>query len=376
MLRLDSYPRRGILAAMVSMLLVACAPEHDAAAVPPDPLRHEGDKVVVPLQSPLRKAIQVAPALLGSIQQPFVVPSSVEADPSKLVKILPPVAGRIVALDKRLGDAVKAGDVLFTMDSSDLAQAYSDYNKAQSQLVLSRRNWLRQEDLGRDQIAARKDIEAAENDYALAQSEARRATLRLEQLGVPVTADKTGGRIYRLKSPISGRIVDINSAQGGYWNDTNAAIMTVADLSHVWLTASVQEKDLPKVYVGQTVHLRLNAFPDEPHEGRVSYVGEILDPDTRTVKVRIALDNEDGRFKPGMFARAEFFGRAYEGIVVPTSALVQSGTRTLVFVEVSPWQFQAREVRTGAQLDTTTVILSGLRAGERVVTKEGVVLND
>lgn len=338
-------------------------------------LQRKDDRIVVPETSPLRRSLVVTAASEEAVSAAFVLPASVEADPGKLVKVLPPLSGRIVSLNKQLGDEVKAGDVLFTLDSADLAEATSTAAKAQAALVLAKKNLDRLRELDKSEITPRRDFEQAQNDYAQAVSEAERANNKLAQLGAKGGAKVSGGHILSVRSPISGRVVELNGATGGYWNDSNASVMTVADLSRVFVTANVQEKDLSKVYVGQSAAVKLDAYA-EPLAAKLRYVGEMLDADTRTVKVRMVFDNKDGRLKPGMFAQATLQGQPHTGVIVPMSALVQSGFNTRAFVEVAPWQFQARVVKTGAQVGDKIEILSGLKAGERVVTKDGVLLND
>ena len=179
-----------------------------------------------------------------------------------------------------------------------------------------------------------------------------------------------------VRSPIAGRVIDLTAAKGGYWNDTTAPIMTVADLSTVWVTASMPEKDLGLLYVGQTGTVTLDAYHHQPLPVKVRYIGELLDPDTRTIKVRIAFPNASGRFKPGMFAKVTFLERTHSAIVVPTTAVIQSGFDSRVFVEVAPWPFEPRVLQLGAQIESQVEVRSGLKAGERVVVKEGVLLND
>ncbi|HTD03020.1 efflux RND transporter periplasmic adaptor subunit, partial [Undibacterium sp.] len=137
-----------------------------------------------------------------------------------------------------------------------------------------------------------------------------------------------------------------------------------------------QEKDLAHVYVGQDATVTLDAYADQVLNTKVRYVGELLDADTRTVKVRMAFDNRDGRLKPGMFAAATFRERAHEGITVPATAVVQSGFYSRAFVEVAPWQFEPRVLKLGMQIEDRVEVLAGLKAGERVVVREGVLLND
>lgn len=368
-----------LCAAIIVALLMSSprANPADAADATSSMLRREGNLLLVPERSALRQSLQVAAATTQSVAASFNLPASVEADPAKLVKILPPLSGRIVSINKRLGDTVKAGDVLLTIDSADLAAAQSDVGKAQAALALTRRNLERQRGLGEADIAARRDVEQAQSDYDQAASEMTRANARLSQLGAKggnVTA-AANGHLLSVRSPIAGRVVDLAAGVGGYWNDTTAAVMTVADLSSVFVTANAQEKDLGKIEVGQNVSVVLDAYP-EPLKAKVRFVGEMLDPDTRTVKVRMLLDNRDGRLKPGMFAQAQFRARAHNGLLVPMSAVLQSGFYNRTFVETAPWQFEPRVVTLGVQVGDQVEVLTGLKDGDRVVVKEGVLLND
>ena len=362
--------------AALATLLGGCGgpPAPAAGAQPVEPVVHQGALRSVPAASPLRKALAVAAVSEQAVQRPITVPGVVEADPARLIKVVPPVSGRIDKLYKRLGDTVKVGDALFTLDSADLAQAWSDAGKAHAALTLAQHNLERQQELSRAEIAARKDLQQAESDQAQASNEAQRTKARLSQLGT--TWGQGSGRQYTLRSPIAGHVIDQTGAQGAFWNDTNAPIMTVADLSTVWLSASVQEKDLAAVFVGQAATITLNAYAGESFSGTVRTIAQVLDPDTRTVKVRVVLDNRAGRFRPGMFASAVFSGASHLSAVVPAAALVQDGFNTRVFVERSPWVFTPRVVKTGARVNEQIEIIEGLKAGERIVVRDGVLLND
>ena len=367
------------LAAVLAIILVGCGGTHasgaeQASGETVESLLHQGALRSVPAASPLRKALAVAAVGAQSVQRPITVPGVVEADPARLIKVVPPVAGRIEKLYKRLGDTVQVGDALFTLDSAELAQAWSDAGKAQAALTLAQHNLERQQELSRAEIAARKDLQQAESDQAQAANEAQRTRARLSQLGT--AWGRGNGRQYTLRAPIAGHVIEQTGAQGGFWNDTNAPLMTVADLSTVWLSAGVQEKDLAAVFVGQTATITLNAYAGESFSGKVRYVAQVLDADTRTVKVRIVLDNAAGRFRPGMFASVVFSGPAHTSTVVPAAALVQDGFNTRVFVEQSPWVFTPRTVKTGARIGDAIEISDGLKAGERIVVRDAVLLND
>ena len=348
-------------------------PEAAAAAIV-----HQGDVLQIPERSPLRRSLAVAAVAQQDVAQPFTLPAVVEADPARLVKIAPPLAGRIVRLNKQLGDPVKAGEVLFVLDAPDFALANADAAKARAALTLAEHNLERQRELDKSDLAVRRDLEQAQSDYAQASSEAARAAARLGQTGARAGAAADGklsdGKLA-VRSPISGRVVELAAAEGAYWNDATAPLMTVADLSRVFVSASAQEKDLARVYVGQQASIKVDAYA-EPVTGQVRYVGEMLDPDTRTVKVRLPFDNRDGRLKPGMFAEATLLSRAHQGMLVPMAAVVQSGFSSRAFVEVKPWSFVPRELKLGAQIGQQVEVLSGLKAGERIVVKDGVLLND
>ncbi len=338
-------------------------------------LEHVGNQIVVGESSPLRKTLATQGVADQVVEVPFALPATVEADSATLVKVLPPVAGRIVSLDKRLGDSVQRGDVLFRIDSPDLGQAVSDQQKAKAALALTRRALDRQRELGASDIAAAREIEQAQNDYEQAASELARADARLAQLGAS-DPHAVQGRVLAVRSPIAGRVIDLGAAAGAYWNDATASLMTVADLSSVFVTASADERDLSAVFVGQTAQVALDAYPGRTFAGRVHYVGELLDPDTRRVKVRMKFENGGGQLKPGMFARATFLAKAHRGLLVPLTAVVQSGFYARVFVEAQPWRFEPRVVQLGSRVGESVEIVSGLKANERIVVKDGVLLND
>lgn len=373
MMNIDPSLQHPLLLSLLCAALSGCGHPSETSTAPASAVVRKGATLSVPATSPLRLSLQLATVEERDVARAIPVPAVVEADPARLVRVVPPVSGRIGQLLKHLGDTVKAGDALFTMDAADVAAAYSDNGKAQASLTLARRNLERQKELRAADISARKDLEQAESDYAQALSESERSKARLAQLGASSGA---GGRLTTLRSPLSGHVIELNAGQGGFWNDTNAPVMVVADLSTVWLSASVQEKDLAAVYAGQTADIELNAYPGEHIAGKVGYVSEVLDPDTRTVKVRVAVDNRNGRLKPGMFARVTFSAAPHRGVVVPASALVQNGTQTQVYVEIAAWTFEARTVTTGIHSGDQVEIASGLKAGARIVAKEGVLLND
>jgi membrane fusion protein, heavy metal efflux system len=159
-------------------------------------------------------------------------------------------------------------------------------------------------------------------------------------------------------------------------NDPTAAIMTIANLDTVWVTANVPEKDVSFVSPGQTVNVTLASYPDKVFTGKVLFVSDLIEPDTRRNKVRIAFNNPDKILKPNMFAEATFVAPSLARLTVPTSALLMTNEHTNVFVEVADWAFERREIEVVYQEGNEAVVKSGLQPGDRVVVKGGVRLND
>ena len=335
----------------------------------------EGQRIVVPEGSPLRNKLTIDVIAEKEVQRNLGLPAVVEADPARLLKVLPPLAGRITQLKVQLGEQVERGQPLVVLDSSDLATAYADYDKAKAILELAVKSRDRLRDLAKTGGAATKDQQQAETDYITAQVENQRAEARLRQIGIdPEMPSKS--RTVEISAPVSGSIIDLAVAPGAYWNDSTAALMTIADLSTIWVTANVPEKDTSLVAKGQPVEIVFAAYPGEVFKSEVLFVSNVLDPDTRRTKVRISLPNAETRLKPGMFANVTFFTSKLTVPVLPTTALVLKDEASQVFVEVAPWSFEARRVDIGFQQGDDAIVRSGLKAGDRIVVKGGVLLND
>jgi cobalt-zinc-cadmium efflux system membrane fusion protein len=338
-------------------------------------LARVGDRIVVPPSSPLRTRLVVEEPTMKEVSRTLVLPAVVEADPARTVKVLPPVAGRVIDLKVQLGARVTEGQELAVIDSSDLAQAFSDEEKARSMLKLTKQALDRLLVLEKTAAIAVKDREQAQSDFAQAVSEFDRSQSRLQAIGVSPD-QKERSRLLSLKAPVAGSVIDLQMAPGAFLNDPTAAVMTLANLDTVWVTANVPEKDISFVFTGQTVNVAFASYPDKVFSGKVLFVSDVVEPDTRRNKVRIAFDNPDKALKPNMFANATFVAPPVTRILVPNSALMMTADRTSVFVEVASWAFERRNIEIAYQEDATTAVKSGLSPGERVVVKGGVRLND
>jgi cobalt-zinc-cadmium efflux system membrane fusion protein len=360
----------------IAALLAGCArskAEGDAEGAARTLARKQGNVVVVPAGSALASRLRTERARAETARRELTTPAVVEAVPGLTARIFPPVSGHLVKLSAQLGDRVSRGQVLATINSPDYMAAQSDYVRAKSLLDLTARALTRQQLLLEAKIAARREVEQAQNDYDAAKSALVAAEGKLRAYGIDPERDKPGDPLV-LRSPVSGRVIDIAAGIGEFRSDTTAPLMTIADLSTVWLTASVQEKDIRFVAKGQAVRTILAAYPQEAVSGQVIAVGEVLDPDTRSTKVRIALPNPDGRYRPGMYATVTFLGYPEEIVTVPTSALVQIGGTAFVFAAIGPGEYQAVAVEPGPQKNGRTEIRRGLPPGTSVVAENGVLL--
>jgi cobalt-zinc-cadmium efflux system membrane fusion protein len=347
-----------------------------AASPEPAPLFvHQGDRIVIPADSPLRKRITVADVGTQPGSHGVAVPALVEADPSRVVAILPPLTGRLLELRVGLGDSVRRGQALAVIASPDYGQAQDDAVKAADSLDLANRALARARGVMTVGANAAKDIEAAESTQRQAAAEDQRARDRLVTLSGGARVDPRAHGLV-LNAPAAGVVTALNAGVGAYLNDPTAPLMTVSSLDHVWVTAQVPEQLVASVRPGQAVDVTLAAYPGQTLHGRVARVSPVLEPDTRRAKVRIAFDNADGRLKPNMFATAVFALAQDAAVTVPSSSLLMNNDSTTVLVEVAPWTFARRVVELGSEDNETVHIVSGLQRGERVVTRGGVLLND
>jgi cobalt-zinc-cadmium efflux system membrane fusion protein len=340
-----------------------------------EPMLRQGDKIVVPEGSALRGRLSVMPAPVQSVNAKLLLPGAVESDPARTAAVLTPLAGRVVALKVALGDRVTRGQVLAVIDSPDLGQAFEDDDKAADSAGLTEKNLGRQEAQNKLGVASHRDLDQAKSDHAQAAAEYTRTQARLRILGVP-PGGRGSSRMLAVTAPVSGSITALAVAPGNMINDPTQPMMSIADLSTVWVTALVPEKDVAAVAKNQDAEVMLVAYPGRVLRGKVLFVSAVIEPDSRRNKIRIAFDNQDYALKPNMFATVTLTGPARTEVVLPSSALMMNNDRTSVFVATAPWTFERRNVETTLDEGSSVAIRSGVAAGEQVVVKGGILLND
>lgn len=352
--------------------VAAASKDTSSATMVAERQKQETKTIEVPENSPIRSRLVVDTPRVDQVSAKFSAPASVEADPSRFARIYPPLSGRVTKLNVRLGDSVTEGQELGRMDSPDFAEAQGDCQHAKTALVLAEKTLKRVLSLFEHGVAAQKEVEQAQADYDAAKIDVERTQNRLGQY--TPTSTRQCGEPIAIKSPIAGRVVELSASKGEFRNDPAASMMTIADLSTVWLTADVQEKDARFVRKGGEVTAVLAAYPEETFRGEVLFVGDMLSVETRSLKVHIAFPNPEGRLKPGMFATASFIGDSASATTIPTTAIFQMDGASRVYVEVAPWLFEPREIKLGAQEGERAVVLAGLDSSERIVVQEGSLL--
>ena len=350
----------------------------DASASPGGPA-----KIVIPFDSPALKQLRVESVSLANLPGDTVVaPGRIEFDPSRVSRIVLPVPGRVDGVLVRIGDHVTVGQILFAIDSPDADAAISEFRQSQA-AVSQTRSALIKAQADRDRAAelfdhkaiAKKDLLASENELvqaqaALDQTEAARehCRRRLEILGLD-----EGGQQVMVKSPLAGKVIDVSITGGEYRNDTTTSVMTVADLSTVWVTSSVPENAIRLIDLGESVEVELVAFPGEIFSARVKRIADTLDPKTRAVQVRAELTNPQGKFRPEMFGTIRHSHASQSVPVVPARAILRRGGESFVYVERALGTFTRVPVVLGTASGDRVPVLKGLQAGDRVVV-DGVML--
>jgi membrane fusion protein, heavy metal efflux system len=340
-----------------------------------DLMVRQGDKIIVPESSALRSRLNVMAAEAQAVSPKLLLPAVVESDPARTAAVLAPLSGRLIALKVALGDRVTRGQVVAVIDSPDLAQAYTDNEKAADAFKLIQKNLERQEAQNKLGVASDRDLDQAKSDYAQAAAEYTRTQAHLKTLGASAEA-KPASRELSVAAPVGGSVTALNVAPRNMINDPTQPLMTIADLSTIWVTAMVAEKDIAYVAKNQDVQVTLAAYPDRVLQGKVLFLSDVIDSDSRRGKIRIAFANRDYALKPNMFATVVLSGGARSLVVLPSSALLMNNDRTSVFVATAPWTFERRNVDAQLEEGSSVAIRSGVSVGEQVLVKGAILLND
>jgi membrane fusion protein, heavy metal efflux system len=302
------------------------------------------------------------------------VTGTITYDANRVSHVGPKTDGRIVGLRADLGAQVARGGVLALLESAQIGALRADLREAQALVEIAVENFEREQRLEAQGISSRRELLDARAELRRAESAMQSAASQLRLLG----ADDGQGGQFALSAPFAGVVVEKHASLGEVVGPSDQ-IFTIADLSRLWIELDVFERNLGDIAVGQPVRVTTTAYPSRVFPGEIVYVGDILDPETRTVRARVEVENADGALKPGMFARAEIetrSGTGVETVVVPREAVQDIDGQTMIWVPGgAAGEFVATPVEVGADRgDGRVPVLSGLEAGDVLVTEGAFTL--
>lgn len=374
----------GVAAAVAVMAVLAVwlggrvlGPHQSPAAGPPAP---PGSFRASPQQL---KTLTVEVVQTHGFVSEEVTEGKIAVNGDRATPVFSPYSGRVTRVIAGLGDTVKAGAPLATLEASEYVQAQSDLRTAAAQVKIARINETRKHALYDGKGGSLQDWQQAQADLATAETALGAARNHLSILGKSAAEIDALQRaenidpVATLTAPIAGVVVDRQVGPGQYLQSgSGTPVFTIADPATVWMLANVREADAGLVKLGQSVEVRVPAYPKRTFKARVTYVAALIDSVTHRLPVRAEIDNRDGALKPEMFATFRILtSDASESPAVPESAVVYEGAAAHVWVVAGEGLLELRAIRTGRSEDGLVEVLDGLKPGERVVTKGGLFID-
>jgi cobalt-zinc-cadmium efflux system membrane fusion protein len=381
----------GALAVLLFVGYARSANEAPPAKTPP--ARAKG---FVPSAAQLQ-TFTIQPAAQHLFQLEHVTEGKIGVDEDRATPVFSPYSGRVIRLLAKQGDMVQKGQVLFTIEATDMVQAQNDLiaasgavAKTKSQLQLAQTVEKRQKDLYEAKAVSLREWQNAQNDLVTAQNDTRAANAALEAVRNRLTilgrseaemhAFVVSGRMSAetpIQAPIAGTITQRRVGPGQFiTNSASEPPFVVGDLSSVWLLAQVRESEAPRIANGQAVRFGVLAYPDRTFSARVAYVASAIDPATRRIQVRAVVDNRDGLLKPEMFASVRIAtGVEQSGVAVPKESVIYEGNTARLWVLDEDGSVSLKQVKTGLVDGPLIQITDGVAAGEKVVTRGSLFID-
>ena len=301
--------------------------------------------------------------------------AKIQFNANKLFHIGPRIKGRVVAIFADLGDDIMEGKKLAILDSIELGEARTKLIKTKTKMEVAHTNYERGKKLWEKKISSEKEIHKARGDYFIAKAEFEAAENKLHLLGfseddIRSTISQSHTKVhFPILSPYKGTVIEKHITLGALTNPEET-LFVMADLDALWIVLNIYEKDLVKINLGQEAEVKVSAFPDEEFKGQISYISNVVEEATRTVKVRVVINNSKRMLKPGMFATAQIAtSDPQEIFTVPLSAIQKLQNKRVVFIHRGDGLFESSPIKTGREFETDIELLEGIEKGEEVVTQ-------
>jgi len=366
------------LAAFMTMtlaLLAACGKEDKPVATAPV------DPMLVSAPESLQAQLKLAPVGSVPVSETLRVAGRLDFDEQRIARIGATVTGRVTQISGQLGQAVKAGEPLAVINSTVLGEAQLNFLKFNARASLERRNVERAQQLFAADVIGKAELQRRENEAAITEAERQAAADQLRVLGMSAKdISQLAGRgtinsLSPVVASIPGTLVERKVTPGQVVEPADA-LFTVADLSQLWAVADVPEQQAALVRTGQTVEMEIPALAGEKLTGRLIYISDTVNPETRTVLVRTELANPERKLKPAMLATMLIAGKAMPKLAVPAAAVVREDNNEHVFVQTAPSQYRLTPVILGPETGGVRPVQSGLKEGDSVVVEGAFHLNN
>jgi cobalt-zinc-cadmium efflux system membrane fusion protein len=374
-------PLRVTVLILLSLLFLNGCKKPETAAPAPEG-KVPRDPNVVKVNPEMMAGVRVSPVAKAEIRDTFRIASQILLDQDRVARVGVPVTGRISEIQVVLGQRVNRGDILATLNSTELATAQLAYLKAGNYVQLQTRAVERARLLLSADVIGLAELQRRENELSSAEAELRATEDHLRVLGMLPMAIETLAQTRTINSVLpvtatrAGTVIERKVSQGQMVQPADA-LFVIADLAHVWAVAEVPEQQVHLIQTGQKAEVEVPALPGMDRIfGRLIYIADMVNPETRTVTVRTDLPNPGQALKPAMLATMVIEGRPVTRLAVPDQAVVREGNADHVLVQTGADEFRLRPVKLGPDEGGLRPVLEGLKEGERIVTEGAFHLNN
>ena len=326
-------------------------------------------------KTPAQQVVETVTVHRQEVRSQLALPARVAANPTQMVHIYPLISGRVLSLRILPGQEVRRGEKIGTLESSDAAQARSDFEKAKIEADRADLQLNRARELLAHDVMAQRDYDdmKALDDADHAELERARESLHMLGFSENDTTD-----VVPITAPISGVVLDVGTGPGELQRslDNATAIATIGNIDAVWVVGDLYPRDQSQVHVGQAADIAVNGYPGMVLHGRVDNISDAVDPTSLTLKVRVVLANPGHRLKPDMYATITILGTQKNALEVPATAVIENGHETFVFVETAPQKYERRDITLGSTGTTNDEVTQGLSEGEQVVSQGAELLRE
>ena len=377
---LSSLSLLTLLTLALGAALPACTKTQSEPVAVAEPVL-TGRQLQFPAEHPQLKLLKLTAAAPGQSTD-LALTAKLVWNEALTQRIYAPFAGRVERIDADLGQTLKAGAMLAQLASPDFGQAQADAARAQADQTQSSKQLLRQRELLAAGIVARRDFEQAEADAARTEAELARAQGRVRLYGGGIGASNGSGpvnQLLSLRTRLAGVVVERNLNPGQELRPDQSGpgvppLFVISDPSSLWVQIDARESEVGTLQPGAVFELELSAWPGRRFAGRITALADVIDPSTRTIKVRGLIANPERLLKSEMLATAHVQRSLGAGVVVPTSAVILEGEKKWIYVSLKPGLFEPREIKLSVMGSHESVVALGLEAGELVVSENALLL--